>query len=135
MNHLPITKIISKFYIFVTVFLFVLPIFVYADPAPTPEGGIGITYECKDGDCTFDDLIAATRKFTNFGASFALMFSVVVIAYAGAKYMISGANAKERGEANAMMVKVLKGIGFILGAWLIVTLILNSLGVSVVFSP
>ena len=91
----------------------------------------GITYECGNGvtagDCTFSDLVAATIKVTNFGAIFALSFSVVVIAYAGVKFMISGDFPAERTKAKSMLWKVVIGIIVILAAWLIVTLITNAL--------
>ncbi len=115
--------------------LFFLPAFTKAAPsANTTDKKTGITYECGDGttagDCTFDDLVAGTKKVVNFGAKFALMFSVVVIAVAGGRYMISPDKQDERGKANAMLLSVAKGIIFILVAWLIVTLILNGLGVN-----
>lgn len=94
-------------------------------------GKTGITYECGDGitagNCSFDDLVAAVKKALDFGIKFALSFSVVVIAYAGYRYMISGDNPGERKKANEMLWKVALGIVYILAAWLIVTLITNAL--------
>ena len=111
--------------------LFSFPVFSNAqESAPNT----GITYECKNGDvygnCTFADLVAATKKITDFGAGFALMFSVVVIVVAGARYMIYADNAGKRADASKMLWSVAKGIILILAAWLIVTLILSGLGVS-----
>lgn len=122
--------------------IFCLPSFSYAQPVNQPgvsqTSDTGITYECPPvdkngvlvyGECDFNDLVEGTKKIVNFGTGFALMFSVVVIAWAGFNYMISGDNASKRSDANKMLLKVLYGIGYILAAWLIVTLILNGLGV------
>ena len=123
------------------VFLFALvflPVFAHAvASADTTAKKTGITYECGDnspdgkvatsGNCDFADLVAATRKAVNFGVTFALMFSVVVIAVAGGQYMFYSDNPAKRKEVNAMLWKVVIGIVFILAAWLIVTLITRAL--------
>jgi hypothetical protein len=107
----------------------------------------GITYECnhlknvtdakgvsKDvpvpGECNFEDLVQAVLHVVNWGTGIALSFSVVVIAYAGANYMMSGDNPKKRSDANRMLQKVVIGIFFILCAWLVVKLITSALGVN-----
>ena len=116
-------------------FLFLLPVFVAGQSIVPKQNNTGITYDCqnenpgqpKPGECTFQDLIKAVQKVVKWGTIFALEFSVVVIAYAGFTYMTSGNNPGKRAEANTMLKKVLIGIGFILGAWLIVTLITNGL--------
>ncbi len=138
-------KIIS--YVFLIVFVFTLftPIVSYSQQ-PTPQSpnqvrdvsqdpakskaDTGIVYECDhgtDGECNFNDLIEAVRKVINWGTIFALQFSVVVIAWAGFRYMKSGDNAGERTKANEMLWKVVVGIFFILTAWVIVTLLMNVL--------
>lgn len=112
-----------------------IPAFAYSlESLPQDGRGTGITYECKDakgviGNCDFQDLLAAVKKVVNFAVGFTLFFSVVVIAFAGFKYMTSGDNASKRTEANKMLLSVAKGIVFILAAWLIVSLILRALQV------
>lgn len=135
-------------------FMILLPVFSFAqsgNPIPTPAGvditggggKTGITYECRRdnpnanpndnntkyiyGDCGYDDLIRAVQKFFDVVIPLALGFSVVVIAWVGFNYMISGTNPGKRKEANQMLQKVAIGIFFMLAAWLIVTLIANSL--------
>jgi hypothetical protein len=94
-------------------------------------GKSGLTYECFNdgnyGNCTFDDVIKATKNVVDTIIPIVLGFTVVVIAYAGFKYMISGDNAGARSEANKMLRNVAIGIFFILAAWLIVTLIARAL--------
>lgn len=127
---------------------FVFPVFALAqaansgtNPTPnvvdvsardTPAPSKAIIYVCTSGaagECTFAELIEAVKHLVSWGVTFALGFSVIVIAWAGYKFMISGANPKERTEAKNMFLKVAIGMGYILGAWLIVTLILNGLSV------
>ncbi len=116
--------------------LFFAPLALSAQQDP----GTGLTYECppktvvinnktyvKEGECTFNDLIAAAKNFMDKIIVFTLSFSVIVIAVAGYNYMISGTNPSARKDANRMLTKVAIGIFFILAAWLIVTLIANTL--------
>ena len=124
-------KIFSGFTLTLLVFLFCLPFVSSAiSENPAPKGAL--VYICtggEPGECTFADLIAAVKHIVDFGAKFALGFSVVVIAVAGGKYMIYADNQSKRTEANKMLLKVVYGIGYILAAWLIVTLILKGLEV------
>lgn len=130
-----IQKIISFSLLSIFVF-FTAPVFLYSAPtADTTSGKTGIVYECETvvdgkvmaGECDFNDLVAAVRKVINWGTIFALQFSVVVIAFAGFRYMKSGDNAGERTKANEMLRKVVIGIFFILTAWVIVTLVMSVL--------
>lgn len=112
--------------------LILLPALIYSAPsASTAAKQTGVTYECGDGptagNCTFDDLVAATQKFINYASLFAIAFSVVVIAYVGAEYMIYSDNPGKRATASKRLFSVLKGTVFILAAWLIVTLITKAL--------
>ncbi len=114
------------FLLIVSFFLFVFPFVTMA------QGGTiqGLTYICPgDGNCSWGDVVAALRNLVNKATLIAIGFSVVVIAIAGGKYMISGDNPGERKAANKMLFSVIKGMVFILLAWLIVTLILTALGV------
>ncbi len=130
----------------INIFLFLLiflPVLVFGDVSVTASPNTGITYECvqigagpKDangkatdvyGNCNFENLVAATKKVTDWGAKFALSFSVVVIAVVGGRYMFYADNASERTKTHEMLWKVLIGIAFILAAWLIVTLITKAL--------
>jgi uncharacterized membrane protein len=94
----------------------------------------GITCVCMgpqgEGDCSFEDLVAAALKLVNWGTIFALEFSVIVLAYAGFKYMTSDGNPGKRSEATGMLLKVVIGIVIIVAAWLIVNVIVTTLGVN-----
>ena len=127
------------------VLMFSVPIFLHAQanvntpPVVTPDTQApagSLVWICTGpntppGECTFTDLIEAVKRIVNWGTIFAISFSVIVIAYAGALYLISGENAGRRKEANTMLLKVAKGLAFIILAWLIVTLITSGLLVNV----
>ncbi len=125
--------------IFVFAFLFIIPFVALAQanpPRSTPTPGTNLAYECQRpgpngvpiyGDCDYQNLIEAVQRVVNWLIIFTLEFSVVVIAYAGFKYMISGDNPGERTAANLMLRKVAIGIFFVLAAWLIVNLIARAL--------
>lgn len=129
--HINIKKISKFLGTFFTLVLLIMPLFAYSAESKEKTG---IVYECVDakgivGNCDFQDLLNAVKKVVDFAVGFTLFFSVVVIAWAGFKYMTSGENASKRSEANKMLLSVAKGIAFILAAWLIVSLILKALQV------
>ena len=120
---------------FTLLFIF-LPTLVFSAESPdSANDKTGITYECATevngvmvyGECTFQDLIAAVKKVVDIAVKLALSLSVIAITYAGFLYMKSGDNPGDRKRANKMLLNVVKGIVFILAAWLIVSLIANAL--------
>ncbi len=134
-----ITNFLPSFFLLLTFFIF--PIFSFAQEIVNngdAQGRIfGLTYECnhgREGECTFADLVEATKHLVDWATRFALGFSVIVIAYAGFKYMTSGGNPGDRAKANQVLIKAVIGIAFIIGAWLIVNMILTALGVDTVIS-
>lgn len=124
---------ITKFYLqflMILVFLTLFAPFMLLAQSSSP--GTGLTYECVDsagvyGNCTFQDLVLATVRVTNYLIVFTVGFSVVVIAWAGFTYMTSGGNASKRAEANKMLMKVAIGMFFVIAAWFIVNLIADIL--------
>lgn len=124
-----------------------VPLLAYAQSNDMTGGGkwFGITYDCgvqSDGktqvyktdkgqklygNCNYNDLIAAIKKTINVATMFALAFTVVILAYAGFKYLTSQGNPGKIGEANKMFWKVAEGIVYMLAAWLIVHFILVAL--------
>ncbi len=123
-------KIIQKYFFWaplITVLLFSIPVTTFSAVIQN-----SFTYECVDsngvyGNCTFDDLIAATVNFIDKITILVLELTVFIIAYAGFQYMTSGGNVSQRASATKMLLSVVKGIAIILCAWLIVTLIANTL--------
>ena len=93
------------------------------------SGYTGIIPSCEGTGCGWDDIIKTIDYLVDFGMGIALVFSSVVIAFAGWKYMSSGDNPGKRKEANTMLQKVVIGIVLVMGAWVIVNLIFTALGV------
>ena len=111
---------------------FLLFIFIVFPVVVLPQGTEqGLTYECYSGgvygNCSFDDLVMATKNFINKITIIVLELTVFIIAYAGFQYMTSGGNVSQRASATRMLFSVVKGIAIIVAAWLIVTLIANAL--------
>ena len=131
MYMMQITTETKKIYAFITtlflISLFCLPVFAVAAQDPATIGNTGITYECTNGECTFADLIAASENIVVFMRNIALLFSVVVIAYAGFLYLTSGGQQAARSKANGMLLNGVIGIVIILCSWLIVHLIVSAL--------
>jgi hypothetical protein len=92
----------------------------------------GITFVCTNGTTDvpcegFNLLIQAIQGIAKFAVGIALAFSVVVIAYAGARYIIYSDSEGERKKATEMFEKVAIGIFWILAAWLVINLIMTAL--------
>ena len=122
----------------ITIFSLFIPILTYAQTTNVKD--TGLVYDCElshfyrfngqktlPGECTFEDLIYEVQNVVTFGRNLALELSVIVLVIAGFRYMISGDKPDERKKANAMLLNVVKGIIFIIAAWLIVKLITSAL--------
>jgi hypothetical protein len=137
-------KIITHTLAASTIFLLFVPVFSLAAPDTNKDygdGGTGFTFECatangKDalgndiqlyGNCTWSDLIQAINKIVGYAIMFALSFSVVVLAWNGFEIMMAGDNAGKRSSARKRMGNWAIGVAWMLGAWLVITLITNAL--------
>lgn len=92
----------------------------------------GIVTACFEGGkevpCgSFEQLIIALKNVINYAIGFALMFSVVVLAVAGFKYMTSEGDTGKLKKAHDMFISVAKGIAWVMIAWLVVNLIFSAL--------
>ena len=102
-------------------------------PVIVSAASSGLTWECGTndpatntytaGNCTFADMVAATKHVLNWAVGFALFFSVIVIAYAGFLFMQSGGSSSKRDQAKGMLTKVAIGIAWVIAAWLVVNLV------------
>lgn len=115
-----IKKIIAHF---LTVFVFLIPIFVFAD-----GGGLGGLVPCSGPDCTYEHFLLLLENVIMFLIKLGVAFSAIIFAYAGWLYMTSGGDEGKVKQAHEMLTKVLWGFLFALGAYLIVQLITKGLG-------
>ena len=125
---------VKKIFSFVSLFLFLVLILApVVSHGQTTAGTSGIVTVCKGSDgsdvpCdSFAQLVGAVMTVVKFAVSFALFFSVVILARAGWIYMNSGGSPGELKKAHAMFGKVIWGIAWVLGAWLVVNLIVTTL--------
>jgi hypothetical protein len=99
-------------------FIFLFPLFVFSAGLVT----------CDGPDCTWNDFLQMIKKVINFSVSVGIAFSAIIFAWAGWLYMSSGGDEGKINKAHEIFTKMLWGFLFALGAYLIVELILTSLG-------
>lgn len=80
--------------------------------------------------CGFGDLITLVQNIIEYIFILVIPITAIVFAYAGYLYLTSGGNSGKREKAKLAMINVVIGVIVIMSAWLIVTLIVNSLGAS-----
>lgn len=85
-----------------------------------PCGGTG------EKECDFDGLTELAKNIIDWIVKISVPISAAVFAVAGFKYMTS-AVVDQKAEAKNMMKKVLIGLAFILGAWIIIGTIVKAL--------
>jgi hypothetical protein len=147
---LKIKKNIGRGFLVASFFLFAfLPMTATFAQQLTPAGMSGISWVCgetqavdsngnpipgvppQSGNCTFADLMNAIRGIANFAVvNIALPFSVIVIIYVGAEYMIYSDNPTKRSAATKRFEKVAWGIFWVLAAWLVINMIMTTLTVT-----
>ncbi|MCI5051054.1 MAG: pilin [Candidatus Pacebacteria bacterium] len=89
-------------------------------------------YNLTDGGrlCGFSDLIKLVQRGIEYIFILVVPIVAITFAYAGYLYLTSGGNSSKRDAAKNAMTKSLIGIVVVMSAWLIVTLILRTLGAS-----
>lgn len=115
---------ISAFWQFLVVsfFLFV-PSIVFGQLTIIPEDF------CDGPTCTFDDFLTLMKNVFNFVISFAIIISSIAFAYAGYLYITSGGDSGKTKQATSIFTNFAVGLFFLLAAFLIIQLILDSLGI------
>ncbi len=78
--------------------------------------------------CTFADAFRLINNFMTFFIKIILIpIFIIIIMYAGYKYLMAGANAGAKADIKKMLGNIVKGIIIILCAWLIVHTIMTTL--------
>lgn len=126
----------------VAVSLLVIPSVSYAQSTAAPTGcsaavtnrGIldqGRSNECINcGRCNLCDVINTISGAANYILAILAPLGGLALLIAGIMYMTSGGDQNQLGAAKKAITTSIIGIILILGAWLIVNTILNSLGAS-----
>jgi len=95
-----------------------------------PDCGYDLGPDGNGRICGFNDLIGLIQQVIEYIFILTIPITAIVFAYAGFLYITSGENPKKREDAKNAMIKVVVGIAVVMSAWLIVTLIVRTLGAS-----
>lgn len=119
----------------------------YSDPFASSQvvsdirSGTGLVkqdcgYNLKESGkmCGFNDFISLIQRIIEYIFVLVLPIAAIVFAYAGFLYMTSGEDSNKRTAAKNAMTNLIIGIAVIMLAWIIVRLVLKSLGVADGFS-
>ena len=87
-----------------------------------------------DIPCDFTQIIQLINNLIEFILLMILPISAIMFAYAGFLLMTQGSKSGSRDKAKQIFINVGIGIVLVLGAWLIVATILNTLGVPDAYS-
>lgn len=102
---------------------------------PTNCVGGQSTGQTKDlGGCGWEDLVTLINTIINFLVYISASLAAIAFAYAGFLYMTAFGQSGKIEQAHGIFTKTLTGIFFVLCGYLLVALILKSLGVDANFS-
>lgn len=121
-------KKILKNLLFTTFFLalFVTPVLVLAQAS---ESGCSGLICCENPpDCSFDDLMKTVQNIVEFLLQIGIAFTAIVMAYAGFTYLTAGGDSGKINKAHKMFQNAFIGLLIALGAFLVIQLLVNTLG-------
>jgi hypothetical protein len=134
-------KTLSLIIILITVFIVSAPSFAFATPrtdlsntgvdSPSVADASNPLVKCDSVDsCTWKEFLNTLNRVKDYGFQLVVVMSVIFIVYAGSLYLFSAGNPGKIEQAKTIISNVV--IGFFLAAagWLIVSAILNTLGVT-----
>ena len=111
----------------ISIFLvLVVPVLSLAADSSTSTGLV----PCTTG-CSFKDLLTLVNNIINFILKdMVIPIAAIMFAYAGFELVTSGGSTEKRGIANRVFTDTVLGLVIALAAWLIIKLILSTLGYS-----
>jgi hypothetical protein len=104
---------------------------------PTPYCEEGVEGPCTlipcqgtpESPCGFPELIKMIDGLIMFVLTYLVLpIAVIILIWGGFLYLTSGGNPAKRTKANKMFKKLFIGLFFCLAAWMIVEIILNTVG-------
>jgi len=113
-----VTSLIGLFFVALLIF----PVFSLAQPE-------SIVACSGADDCNYVTLLATIGNLINFLIYAAGVVAVIMFVWAGSKMVLSGGNTSAKEEAKKILRNTIIGFIFVLAAWLIVEVILSTLGV------
>lgn len=119
---------LRAFFILLGSSIIALPLGAHAADIPLLSPGWSIVPEvCRACPCGFAGVLAIVQNLMNTGIGFAILFSVIIMTWAGVLYITTPANPEARGKANNMLINAVVGILIVLSAWLIVDFVMKIL--------
>ncbi|MES2416251.1 MAG: hypothetical protein V4504_00960 [Patescibacteria group bacterium] len=118
-------------FVFVILCLLLGPVFSFADTTiDLSTKGEGISVPCPKAGCGWDDLMDLINKVLNFILfKLAIPIAAIMFCYAGFLMITAGdESAGARNKAKSIAGGVVMGLIFAAAAWLIVHLVLDTLG-------
>ncbi|MFZ2038642.1 MAG: hypothetical protein WAV11_01750 [Minisyncoccia bacterium] len=97
-----------------------------SDTSPRPSTGLVPCGGPNQAPCEFKDLFILVNLLMNYALWLVTVVLVGVIAYAGYKYIMSRGNPAEVKKTNQMFWLIVKGLVWMLCAWLLVYTISNT---------
>lgn len=75
----------------------------------------------------FGCILTTLQHLINFGVSMTVILVVLIAAYAGVQFILSGGSPEVRSQAKNMLLNVVLGLALVLGAWLIVDFVMKTI--------
>lgn len=98
-----------------------------ASPLEGPIVPACSSIEGFEGACGLCDIFQLAQNLINFAVAFSVLVATIMFVYAGFLYFSASAKHDNIKKAHGIFWKVFIGFVFILGAWLIVSLIMSTL--------
>jgi hypothetical protein len=83
--------------------------------------------QCTACPCGYGGILQLVQNLTNAAVAVGVIAMVIVIAYAGASFMLNPTNPEARTKARSMLINVVVGMIIVLAAWLVVDFIMKVL--------
>lgn len=114
---------------FTNIYTYLILLTAFPNIVRGADGGTGII-SCKGGapNCDFSDLLNTADNIFKMAVGVSVAVVAIIFAYAGWTYMTSGGDSGKVKQANKMFTNAAIGFGIVLAAFLIIELILNTLG-------
>ena len=115
----------------ILIFFFVLALIL--TPVAVIQAGVFDTIvpcgrEGTSEQCGWSDIVKLGQNILNFLIAFSVVIATLMFTYAGFLYLTAGGSPDKLKKANGIFVNVGVGFVFVLGAFLIVKLIMDTFG-------
>jgi hypothetical protein len=119
---------VRAFSLLSTIAAFGVPLVSHAAGIPLLSSGWSLVPEaCRACPCGFAGVLGIAQNLVSAGISVAILFAVIIIAWAGFILITSPFNAEAKGTAHKMLINAAIGLLIVCSAWLIVDFVMKAL--------